>query len=262
MIKKMIFLSFSVAFIAVYTHYYNQYHDIVKNTEETTEQYASQIAHDAFPIEGNYRWTFYLGPVEQVSTHIFTPTFIDYQMRGKVHSTDYRMQQLSYDASEKKWIGQTPDGVVYVLFFKNITPNTVTLYKHKCQKGLPEAMAFKRPPADVTVDHGWNVYTREGVPESGDALPFASSFHTPDLKTYFQIYDDHAIWQNKRYEKMTHHSGERRWVGENNDHYLVIFYEHEKGRSQSKFAIQVVDDLEKAYTLKHDQQQFTLYEAE
>ncbi len=235
----------------------NQASQLAQNPDATAA--TAQLKNDSLTLTGTYRWTFYLGPIEQVSTHIFADSVIGYQMRGKVHSTDYRMAQVAYDDSDKKWIGKTPEGLFYVLFFKDITPNTVTIYKHKCKKGLSEAVAFKRPPADATADHGWNVYTRQGVPEGGDALPFASIFHTPDLKSSFELHDDHAVWKNQRYQKVTHHSGERRWVGENNGRYLVIFYEYEKRQPQGKFAIQVVDDVEKAYKLKHEQQDFTIY---
>lgn len=230
--------------------------------KNTTVPDNSQIAHlkqDAFPLTGTFRWTFYLGPFEQVSTHLFTTKYIDYQMRGKIHSTDYRMQQLSYDTEQKKWIGKTTDGIVYAIFFKDITANQLTIYKRKCEQGLEEAIALQRPADDTTADHGWNVYTREGIAEGSDNLAFSDTFVSPDNQQLI-LSDNRAEWQGKTYQKLTHHAGERRWVGQQNSQYLVVFYDYVDGASQGKFAVKVVNDIEKAYQLKYDQQTFTAYQ--
>lgn len=222
------------------------------------QQQAEQLQQDTLPLLGVYRWTFQLGPFEQISTHTFASQYIDYNMRGKVHSTDYRMQKLSYDAEQNKWIGITAEGVVYALFFKDLNADSVTIYKHKCKKGMSEAMALKRPADDTTDDHGWNIYTREGVLEGVDALAFGGTFYD-DKHQVFELRNEKATWENITYKNITHHAGERRWVGQHGGRYLVVFYDVEDTK-RVKFSVKIVNDIEKAYKLKHSEQVFTTYQ--
>ncbi len=253
----LVIIGASVAYAVFFRHQTN-----IKNTVEITQKLSKHFKHDAFPVHGTFHWTFYLGPVKQISTHVFADTHIDYRMRGKVHSTDYRMNKLSYDATEKKWLGQTPEGVVYALFFKTIDDIIIVLYKHKCAKnGLAECLAMQRPADDETKEHGWNTYTREGIAESHDQLPFSGTFITQsDTNQVLTISDEKAKWQGKIYEKLTHHLGERRWVGQSDGHYLVIFYRHGEKSPNFTFAIHRVDDVELAYQLKYQQQTFTPFD--
>lgn len=258
--------------------------DVVRNTDAITQQFASQFKHDRFDLAGTFRWTFYLGPVKQVSTHIFAADAIDYNMRGRVHSTDYRMHKLSFDSAENKWIGQTPAGIVYVIFFTDIERDHITLYKRKCKNGLAEAMALTRPRDDATEDHGWNIYTREGKRESDDVLGFSGEFVSAQRpQQTIHISDAQIEYAGTTYSKLTHHTGERRWVGQADKIYLLLFYETperisgpisepssqptsksvsesnahvEKDgdtKSAMSFALMTGDDLEAMYQTKHDE---------
>ncbi len=253
-----------LAIFGLFTTYYGYAQkNVVKNSGGTTSHYATQLKHDEFPLNGTFHWTFFLGPVKQVSTHTFTPTHIDYQMRGKIYSTDYRMQQLSYDDTIKKWIGKTSEGIFYAIFFKDISANKITLYKRKCKQGLAEAIALQRPADDTTADHGWNVYTREGVTESSDVLPFSGTFISQEIpRQILTLSDEQAQWQGKTYHKITHHLGERRWVGQVDGNYLVMFYEYTDGSPEISLSIQLVDDVKKAYDIKHQEQEFIRFQTQ
>ncbi len=238
----------------------------------------ASLDNDEFLLTGEYRWTFYLGPIKQVSTHIFAKDYIDYRMDGKAHSTTYRMKKLSYNAEQGKWIGITDDDVVYVMFFKpsvNLSANNdkITLYKHKCangDKGIAEATAFAYPADDATADHGWNIYSKQGTDEPEDVLPFSGEFVATDDKAdnkidnkasdnKVTIADGQVTWAGKSYQKLTHHTGERRWVGQCEEQYLVMFYELNQENTEVKsisLSLQTYDDGEVAYQSKHDQQAF------
>lgn len=221
--------------------------------------FPQQLKQDELPLFGTYRWQFFLGPVKQVSTHNFLSSAIDYQMTGKVYSTDYRMHQLSYDATQKKWIG-TADGVVYVLFFKDISDNTLTLYKRKCKNGLAEAVAFSRPADDATTDHGWNIYTLDGVTAEKDTLPVSGMYQSINNEQ-ISLSDASVTWQGKTYQKLTHHQGEKLWVGQLDDTYLLLFYQLPTSADTAlSLSLQIFDNIEKAYQAKHDEQKFTNYQ--
>lgn len=257
---KVILLSIAVFVLAAVAAYYvyKSKNTVVKNTSEITQQYQSQFKDDDFSLQGKYRWTFFLGPAEQLSEHTFASDKIHYRMEGRVFSTDYTMHKLSYDAEMKKWIGQDNDGIVFVMFFKDITDEQITIYKHKCKEGgLKEALDFPYPPADATADHGWNVYTLEGVAEKSDELPFEDEFSYED-KT-IAMADAQTVWKNKTYTKLTHHLGERRWVGQLDDEYLVVFYEYEEGNKDIRLSITETKDVEKAYKIKHNEVAYAVF---
>ncbi|PIE43259.1 MAG: hypothetical protein CSA50_06145 [Gammaproteobacteria bacterium] len=233
--------------------YVYQQNNIVKTSDDVIEHYADQLKQDPFTLTETYRWTFFLGPVKQLSIHTFTPTHIDYEMRGKIYATKYQMQMVSYDKTNNKWIGKTPEGIFYVLFFEPINNDQLTLYKHKCKQGLAEAVAFEKPDSKATEDHGWNVYTREGVDEPSDDLPFSGLFaNRSNSEQTIELDDKKIQWQGKTYQKITHHSGENRWIGQLNDRYLVVFYEP-TDTSDLLLSVQLFDDIDQAYDVKHGQ---------
>lgn len=121
------------------------------------------------PISGHYVWEFEIPGVAVQESHlVFYPDSIGYVMSGAAYNTNYVMEQVSYKEtdSEKRWIGVgkggsiSKDGVYFVLFLKDITDSTVTIYKHECSDGKAEAESFAYPDAAATADHGWNVYNK------------------------------------------------------------------------------------------------------
>lgn len=226
---------------------------LVACTEKAQEQNTSQdeVANDAFTLSGKYTWQFDLGPSKQVSTHTFYPDKIEYKMTGLVYSTEYTMNKISFDGTENKWIGQDENGHVYVLFFKKLNQGDLSIYKKKCKQGLEQALQFKKPAEDATTDHGWNTYTTQA--ENKDVLPI-NGVYAP-VQQGKTIHFSDAVIQigDTAYKKITHHSGERRWVGEHNQQYLVLFYDEKKDNTLS-VNYEVFDDLKNAYTVKHNTQ--------
>ncbi len=143
------------------------------------------------PTSGSYSWSFKIVLSEQKSTHTFFSDRIDYKMEGGIYSTKYSMKKISYEKDKGKWIGKDEKGNVYVMFFKDKTENSVTIYKHKCKKGgLKEAEDFEKPSADTTDDHGWNVYTLNGGSTNDEKLNISGEFSNKKGKIY--ISDDYV----------------------------------------------------------------------
>ncbi len=135
---------------------------------------------------------------------------------------------------------------------------------------IAEATAFARPADDETKDHGWNVYTAEGIAEQEDVLPLAGIYHTEDLQTSIQLHDKEVVYKDTSYTKLTHHTGEKRWVGQADGELLVVFYQPMNEESDSvELAIEVFDtsgengaeNEEKAYKIKHDEQTYQTFQA-
>lgn len=129
---------------------------------------SSQLPID-LPISGTYKWDFVIPDVaEQVSIHKFSNDKIEYIMEGSAYSNSYNMIPESYNATEKRIVavgqgGETPfnkDEVYFVMFLKDITETTVTIYKKECTS-KQEAYSFSLPNNDDIANHGWNVYEKQ-----------------------------------------------------------------------------------------------------
>lgn len=121
------------------------------------------------PVNGKFSWHFNIPRMgDQVSAMTFTEDSVLYDMQGPAYTTNYVMIKESYTEQDgvQRWIGVgkggsiNKDGVYFVLFFKDITPASVTIYKRECT-GKTEAATFPYPAADAITDHGWNVYNKE-----------------------------------------------------------------------------------------------------
>lgn len=228
-----------------------------KNTEEDTLKYADKLPSDEFPLGGTYYWSFQLMGGKQLSTHIFYSDSIVYSMKGKVYSTDYTMRKLSYEAATNKWIGEDEDRIVYVLFFRDKTDSTVNIYKRKCSdKGLQEAINFDVPADNATEDHGWNIYALEEDAE--DVLPLEGEYALNDH--ILNLTDSVIVYNNRQFAKLSYHSGERRWVGEHNNEYLQIFFQHLKPDGDLPLNVRLYDDLGVAYKTKYATATWEKYE--
>ncbi|MEM1322579.1 MAG: hypothetical protein AAGG75_20105, partial [Bacteroidota bacterium] len=214
-----------------------------KSENAEIAKYADQFHHDEFLLKGDYHWAFQLMGGTQQSVHHFYPDSITYSMEGRVYSTDYTMQKLSYDQSNNKWIGHDGNGVVYVLFFKDKTEHSITIYKRKCKTaGIKEAIEFGVPKADATEDHGWNVYAYN-IPDQKDVLAVHGTYWNNDHT--LSITDSLVVLNDKSFAKLSYHKGERRWVGKNDSTYLQIFFQDLADHEEMYFAVGKHQDLEK-----------------
>lgn len=224
-----------------------------KNSQKETKKFADKLKNDSFNLKGTHYWDFKLMGALQESINTFYADSIMYEMKGKIYATKYTIQKLSYDAVEKKWIGQDANKNVYVLFFKEITDSTMVIYKHKCKnKGLQEAIEFPYPKPDATKDHGWNVYRTKRNILVEDNLPFTGVYLSE--KQSISITNDTINFNGKKYEKMSYHPGERRWTGKhkNTKEYLQLFFKPFSNYDTIYTHIKQHYDLEKAYKTKYN----------
>ncbi|MEM6526084.1 MAG: hypothetical protein AAGF85_10100 [Bacteroidota bacterium] len=229
-----------------------------RNTDDQTRKYADLLVKDNLELTGDYYWNFQLMGGTQRSKHSFYRDSIVYKMEGKVYSTDYTMQKLSYDIASNKWIGQDEQGIVYVLFFKYVTDSTISIYKHKCKtKGLEEALSFKIPDADATTDHGWNTYML-ALEDEEDILTIRGNFFSGNNS--LALSDRMVVYNGKTFEKLSYHLGERRWVGKANDNvYLQLFFSSIEKLDSLAISVGIFADLEKAYLFKYQDAKFKMF---
>ncbi|MEL6865708.1 MAG: hypothetical protein AAFP19_14885 [Bacteroidota bacterium] len=229
-----------------------------KSSNEEVAKYEAQFQEDEFNLQGAYHWDFQLMGSTQESMHTLYADSIGYVMKGKVYSTDYTMKKLSFDRRENKWIGRDGDGIVYVMFFKDPTDSTLTIYKHKCKtNGLQEAIAFELPPPDATEDHGWNVYSL-GKVDARDVLALQGHFTSGEYSV--KLADHQVSLGDQSFTKLGYHKGERRWVGQQDSTYLQVFFQSLKEDEELFLSVVEHKDLEKAYRIKYNEVSFSKYE--
>lgn len=223
-----------------------------KINEKEIQILSSQLVENQFDLKGFYVWEFDLMGSRQTSIHRFFSDSIVYEMKGKIHSTKYTMQKLSFEKENQKWIGKDENNIVYVLFFKDKTEQTISIYKHKCkQNGLQEAIDFQKPAKEATTDHGWNVYSKDSD-KTKEVLAVFGKFLNE--KNQLSISDKQITINGKLTEKMSFHSGERRWVGKFKNQFVQIFFSDlKKDSHQIKISITWFDDLEKLYKTKYNE---------
>lgn len=228
-----------------------------KSSTDEVKRFKEQFQSDKFSVRGDYHWNFQLMGDTQHSVHTFYEDSISYSMKGKVYSTHYSMFKLSFNETNNKWIGRDEDGIVYVLFFKDKTDSTLTIYKHKCKNnGVEEAIKFDLPPPNATEDHGWNVYTL-GKDDEIDRL--AIQGHFTNGEHTINIEDRQILYDNKSFSKLSYHEGERRWVGRKDSSFLQVFFKDLNGGGELLLSAKVHNDLEKAYQIKFREVSFLKY---
>lgn len=124
----------------------------------------------SFNLKGQYIWDFEIPNIgAQRSQLFFYKDSIGYAMNGPAYTTDYVMMLEDYTDKngERRWIGTgrggsiSKDGVWFVLFFKDITDQSVSVYKRECKDGRSEAETYPYPSEHATEDHGWNKYIKQ-----------------------------------------------------------------------------------------------------
>lgn len=231
-----------------------------KTSIEEVSQYQNQFVQDPFTLSGDYHWNFQLMGTTQQSIHSMYADSIQYVMEGKVYSTDYTMEKLSYNKTNGKWIGRDNEGIVYVLFFKDHLDSTLTIYKHKCKDdGIQEALSFELPAPDATADHGWNIYSL-GNADPIDTLEVNGRYALDGRPIY--ISDSSITYEGREYRKLSYHQGERRWMGEDEDgnQYLQVFFQNLENTDILHATLTLHQDLEAAYKIKYEGVSFKKYE--
>lgn len=109
---------------------------------------------------GNWERKYDILGSEFTATYLIDSTQIIYSNKGNgPGNTEYTIQFDSYNEDEKRWIGHTEENKYYLIFFKDITEENITLYKQKVQDPN-EAQQMPIPDADNTQNYGWNTYSK------------------------------------------------------------------------------------------------------
>lgn len=143
---------------------------LVSCNNDNTKLLPDETQPVELPINGRYIWEFHIPEVnaDQISIHDFSNEVIKYEMAGSAYTNSYEMKPVYYSETEGRLVavgkggsgGYSKDGVYFVLFIKDITEESIVLYKKECSS-REEAYSFAKPADGDLTNHGWNVYAKE-----------------------------------------------------------------------------------------------------
>lgn len=126
----------------------------------TSVEPPEDLADDPIPFLGTWTHEFDVPPgLPHIATYVVTPDHIHYTLTGSVGSADYTMTRDAFSASDNRFVGHTKDGEFYVLFAREVSDRTMTIYKQKVD-GVTAALELAVPADDTTESHGWNTYEK------------------------------------------------------------------------------------------------------
>lgn len=83
-----------------------------------------------------------------------------YTLSGPVGNADYVMLRDTFILEDNRFIGHTPEGQHYLIFVKNISSDSITIYKQEIAN-VDEGLSIAVPDDNTTANHGWNIYYKE-----------------------------------------------------------------------------------------------------
>lgn len=118
------------------------------------------IKKDTITFTGIYSREFGNDTIRKV-IYTITEDKINYNLKGGSVNVNYDTEKKYYSKKDNRWIGYRKDkDTYYVIFFKNISDNEITLYK----KIVKSVKAGKKEPTPAPYDeknHGWNTYHKK-----------------------------------------------------------------------------------------------------
>lgn len=118
------------------------------------------LKEDVITFAGKYSREF--GTQDTVRTVIYTikQNIINYNLQGGSVNVNYDTEKKYYSKKDNRWIGYRKDkDTYYVIFFKNIKDDEITLYKKKIAS-VEEGKSEPIPADDNEENHGWNTYQK------------------------------------------------------------------------------------------------------
>lgn len=109
---------------------------------------------------GNWERKYDIINSEFTATYLIDSTQITYSNKGNgPGNAEYTILFDSYSEDDKRWIGHTEENKYYLIFFKDITEDNITLHKQKV-KDPNEAQEIPIPADDDKKSYGWNTYNK------------------------------------------------------------------------------------------------------
>lgn len=110
------------------------------------------------PFTGTWERQFEAGPGNLHTANYFIyQDSIRYTLAGSIGNADYLMQRDTFLLENHRFIGHTNSNQYYLMFAKNLTNDSITIYKQEINS-LNEGLNINIPSDTTTQNHGWGTY--------------------------------------------------------------------------------------------------------
>ncbi len=132
-----------------------------KEEEPEVNEPVNEIEKVEIPFQGKWKRTFEAGPgnIQTVLYSVYQDS-IRYTLTGPVANSNYNMIRDTFLLDDNRYVGHTIDNVYYLIFAKDITSDSIRLYK-EIIPNFSAGMSTAVPHDSTTQNHGWAVYYKD-----------------------------------------------------------------------------------------------------
>lgn len=131
-----------------------------KKEEQTVEIIEKSPSKTEIPFMGQWERSFEAGPGNQQTVlYSIYEDSIRYTLTGNVAQSNYKMIRDTFLLNENRFIGHTEDNIYYLIFTKDITNDSISIYK-EIISNFNIGMSIAIPNDTTTLNHGWGVYNK------------------------------------------------------------------------------------------------------
>jgi hypothetical protein len=124
-------------------------------------QSPSPIPKASIPFTGIWERSFNAGPGNpHIATYSIYQDSIRYVLDGSIGQANYVLQRDTFILNENRFIGHTDANLYYLIFVKNITSDSLSLYK-QLVTSVNNGMHMNIPSDTTTQNHGWSTYYKK-----------------------------------------------------------------------------------------------------
>jgi len=115
----------------------------------------------SIPFTGIWERSFQAGPGNtQTVTYSIYQDSIKYVLDGPIGQANYVLHRDTFLLEDNRFIGHTNANSYYLIFVKNITADSIHLYK-ELVTSVSNGMAIDIPNDTTTQNHGWGTYSKK-----------------------------------------------------------------------------------------------------
>ncbi len=123
-----------------------------------SEEEVTPVDDTPISFTGNWSRQFEAGEGNwHTVTYSIYQDSIRYKLSGLIGNANYVLHRDRFQAEDNRFIGHTSANQYYLIFAKNITTDSIAIYKQQINS-IDEGLTIAVPNANSTENHGWNTY--------------------------------------------------------------------------------------------------------
>lgn len=132
-----------------------------KKDNEEIAPLPNTTAKSIIPFTGIWDRKFEAGPGNlHTAMYSIYQDSIRYTLTGSIGNANYVLERDTFIPQYNRFIGHTNSNEYYIMFTKNISNDSITIYKQKVDD-FEEGLSIGIPSDTTTQNHGWNTFKKK-----------------------------------------------------------------------------------------------------